>query len=70
MMGMMMMTRRGWVEDDGNVDDDLDEDNEENDDGKGLVFPSLEATLVRNSAKRLTDSPTWVNCRASSVAKR
>ena len=41
MMGMMMMTRRGWVEDDGNVDDDLDEDNEENDDGKGLVFPSL-----------------------------
>ena len=36
MMVMMMMTRGGWVEDDGNVDDDLDE---ENDDGKGQVFP-------------------------------
>ena len=30
---------------------------------------SLEATLVRNSAQRLTDSLTGVKCRATSVAK-
>ena len=31
---------------------------------------SLEATLVRNSAQRLTDSLTGVKCRATSVAKK
>ena len=30
---------------------------------------SLEATLVRNSAQRLTHSLTGVKCRATSVAK-
>ena len=45
--------------------------------GKGFrgFFPlkqarKLQATLVRNSAQRLSDSLTGVKCRATSVAKK